>query len=320
MPNHLKVEPVWLIGTGNMARQYVKVLRDLEVGFRVIGNSQKSVDAFASDTGIEPFQGGLDAFLRQTADVPPFAINTVQSQHLSECTRSLLQHGVKRILSEKPAGRTQEELDLTAKAAKAQGAEVFVAYNRRFYAATMAARRIIEEDGGVTSMHFEFTELYRVISRQSGDVSKWFFGNASHVLDLAFFLGGLPDTMQCYAKGNIEGYTSNVIFSGAGVSQTGALFSYQANWLSPGRWSVEALTKKHRLIFRPMETLQIQQLGSFSIEPYPIDDDLDKAYKPGLYLQVKTFIDHPEDDRFLRIEAQAEHFRHYQTIYSGIHR
>ena len=70
-----------------------------------------------------------------------------------------------------------------------------------------------------------------------------------------------------------------------------ALFSYHANWEAPGRWSVEILTPKHRLYFKPMETLQIQEIGSVAVNPVQIDDTLDKEFKPGLYLQVKSFLD-----------------------------
>ena len=50
-------------------------------------------------------------------------------------------------------------------------------------------------------------------------------------------------------------------FSGAGISISGALFSYQANWQSAGRWSVEILTKKNRLILCPLEELKVQKRG-----------------------------------------------------------
>ena len=38
------------------------------------------------------------------------------------------------------------------------------------------------------------------------------------------------------------------LVAGAGVTENGALFSYHANWEAPGRWSVEIMTKKRRLM------------------------------------------------------------------------
>ena len=61
--------------------------------------------------------------------------------------------------------------------------------------------------------------------------------------------------------------------------------------MAPGRWSVELLTSKSRLILRPMESLQLQRHSSIEIRTYTLDDQLDKNYKPGLYLQVKAFLE-----------------------------
>jgi hypothetical protein len=137
------------------------------------------------------------------------------------------------------------------------------------------------------------------------------------VLDMAFHLGGTPTDMTCYHLDNQGKYTSTTSFAGAGISKTGALFAYQTNWLSPGRWAVEIQTARHRLVFRPMETLQVQELGSFTAQEYPLDDSLDKAYKPGIYLQVKTFVENPDDERFLSIAEQSEHMRIYRCIHDG---
>ena len=83
----------------------------------------------------------------------------------------------------------------------------------------------------------------------------------------------------------------SAIFCGAGVSEKGALFSYQANWGAPGRWSVEILTNKHRLIFKPIERLQIQNIGSIDTKFVDIEDEIDAKFKPGLYRQVCDFLD-----------------------------
>jgi hypothetical protein len=100
------------------------------------------------------------------------------------------------------------------------------------------------------------------------------------------------------------------IFAGAGVTDKGVLFSYQANWGAPGRWGVEVLTANYRLIFRPMESLQMMRKGSVKIESVEIDESLDKTFKPGLHEQVRRFIDgHTEG--FCTLAAQVEHWDYY---------
>lgn len=316
MPDNMIKKSAWLVGTGSIAREYVKVLQSLRVSVFAIGRSEAGTRKFTEDTGVDAVSGGLKRFLETKPELPSFVINAVQAEHGSECICDMLEYGVKKILAEKPTGMSYAEVKRNADTARKYDATVVVGYNRRFYASTLAAQEIIKADGGVTSFNFEFTELYRVVSQYMGDVSGWFFGNSTHVTDLAFALGGAPKEMTCYGKKNIDGYTSTVIFAGAGVSESNALFSYQANYLAPGRWSVEVLTSKHRLVFRPMEQLQIQELGSFQIESYEIDDTLDKRFKPGLYLQVKRFIENSLDSRFLTVEQQAVNMQWYEKIHS----
>ncbi|MDR1045034.1 MAG: hypothetical protein LBP33_07955, partial [Candidatus Adiutrix sp.] len=120
----------------------------------------------------------------------------------------------------------------------------------------------IKADGGVKSFNFEFTEWeHRVITANlpAKTLANWLLCNSSHVIDLAFHLGGRPETWQAFAARDCRwcpGYSNYV---GAGISESGAGFSYQANWMAPGRWGVEWLTDHRRLILRPLEQLHIQK-------------------------------------------------------------
>ena len=41
---------------------------------------------------------------------------------------------------------------------------------------------------------------------------------------------------------------------------------------------------------RPLEALQQQERGRADVEPIVIDDQLDRAYKPGLHRQTSAFL------------------------------
>ena len=97
-------------------------------------------------------------------------------------------------------------------------------------------------------------------------------------------------------------------FAGAGITEKGALINYQANWEAPGRWAVELLTAKHRIYLKPMEQLQLQDKGSVKIYPVEIDDCLDKDYKPGLYLETKSFLE-GSISRLCSLQNQMEHIK-----------
>ncbi|MEI7516085.1 MAG: gfo/Idh/MocA family oxidoreductase, partial [Betaproteobacteria bacterium] len=175
---------------------------------------------------------------------------------------------------------------------------------------------IIAEDGGITSFYFECTECAHVIGKlpkSAGVLENRYLANSTHVADLAFYLGGRPMQLCAFTAGLLDWHPVASVFSGAGVSNSGALFSYQANWESAGRWSVEVLTRQHRLILRPMEKLQIQKRGSVAVEFVDCDGSLDEQFKPGLYLQTKDFLNGTNKD-LCSIHYQSEMMDAYCKI------
>lgn len=310
---------IWLIGASSIACDYAKVLKAFEIDIVVIGRGKESAKIFFEESGIKPVIGGIEQFLKKKPQCPSHAIVAVSEESLQNVARVLIDYGVKNILLEKPGGYYVPDFDKTLQLARGNTANVLIGYNRRFYSSALKADEIIKEDGGILSFNFEFTEWAYKVKPDHRDKSifeNWFLGNSTHVIDTAFFLGGWPKEMTCFHKGGLEWHPSGSIYSGAGISESGALFSYQANWESPGRWVVEILTKKHRLYFKPMETLQLQEIGSVKVDFVEIDDHFDKEFKPGLYLQTKAFLE-GDYSRFCTIEQQKEHIGKVYNKMSG---
>lgn len=285
---------ILLVGSGPMAIEYAKIFKSLGITPVTVGRGKSSAEKFTAETGLPVSLGGIDAWLSDTSNqLPERAVVAVGEKWIGATAKALMGRGVRHLLLEKPGGHDADDIRSVCEKAKDTGAAVYVGYNRRFYASVEAAKKLIAEDGGVTSFNFEFTEWGHVISaieKEEGVKEQWFLSNSTHVMDLAFYLGGMPTEMSSYSVGGLDWHPIASVFSGAGRSGSGAIFSYQANWESPGRWGVEVLTRKHRLIFRPLEKLQIQKIGSVAIEMMEIDDSLDKDFKPGLYKQIEAFV------------------------------
>lgn len=285
---------IWLIGSGLMAIEYGKVLNALNCDYTVIGRGAENCGKFCEAVGQSAVPNGLEAFLESQPALPEAAIVAVGIENLAATTIALMHYGVKYILLEKPGVGYASEIDGLATTATNTGSRVLLAYNRRFYASTLAAKKMIEEDGGASSLHFEFTEWSHVISglkKHPAEHHNWFLGNSTHVTDLAFYLCGKPAELCSFVGGSLDWHPSSSVFAGAGRTDRGVLFSYNANWEAPGRWMVEVLTKKRRYIFRPIEKLQVQELGSVAVNPVEIDDAVDVEFKPGVYFQVRSFLE-----------------------------
>ena len=307
---------VWLVGAGNMALDYLKVLHALKYEITVIGRGEDSASKFETQVSHPVVRGGLEGFLESCPTIPHSAVVAVGVEALALTTMQLLKAGVRKILIEKPGALNLTEIENMQVEALAQGAEVVIAYNRRYYSSTLAAQQMIEEDGGVQSVNFEFTEWTHIIeglTKAPGVKEAWLIGNSTHVIDLAFHLGGKPVEIQAYTAGKLDWHPSSAVCAGAGRTDRGALFSYHANWAAPGRWSVEVMTAQRRLIFRPMETLQVMHRGSVATELVTTDDSLDCDFKPGLYEQTRRFLSDRTDGMCL-LSDQVHYWPLYEQI------
>lgn len=309
-----------LVGAGPMAVDYARVLIDIGTPFEVVCRTQSSADRFFRHTGHEVQTGGLESYLN-AGDAPKEAIVAVDVPDLSAVCLSLLKAGVQSILLEKPAGMSASEVQDVQNVAEAGGAWVVVAYNRRFYASTLSAKKQILADGGLRAIDFDFTEWPdRVLAAPTtADVKRrWVIANSSHVIDLAFHLAGNPMEWNSWVTGGLEWHHSGSRFVGAGITENDVPFSYRATWDAPGRWGITLWTASSRCILRPLETLQISQDG-ISDAVAEIDDELDTKFKPGLYRQVQAFLEH-DRETLCSLSDHVEMMRIYERIggYGGV--
>lgn len=108
---------------------------------------------------------------------------------------------------EKPGEFNSQEVTELSSFASENDSEVYQAYNRRFYASTRKAEEIMRQDGGLQSINYEFTEWssdIESVPHSAGVKEEWILANSSHVIDLAFYLGGIPRQMSSYVKGSLS--------------------------------------------------------------------------------------------------------------------
>jgi predicted dehydrogenase len=311
---------VLLVGSGFMAKEYLLVLSAMKKKVIVVGRGNEKIELLEQEFPEFTFySGGLDKYLKVHLTVPDFAINASSISQLGITTKQLILAGVKSILVEKPGDLLLKGLKEIEDLSQESNTQVFIAYNRRFYSSVQKLKQEVFNDGGIQSVHFEFTEWVHIIDQNKFDLevlNKWIVSNSSHVIDTVFFLIGNPKNMQniVMGQGLIPWHKSGSVFIGMGVSDQNIPFSYHANWCSAGRWSIEISTSKRRFYLKPMEKLAQQILGTVSVDDIKLDDTLDSNYKPGLFIQVQDFL-FGKKERLCTIEEQR---KNYEEIYMKI--
>lgn len=319
MKKHTKI---LIVGAGPMAIEYAKVLQAQKNDFITIGNTKTGANNFEKDIKTKVVLGGIENWLKNNSSID-FSlykvIVTVNEHLLGTIAKLLINAGFKDILLEKPGGLDIDDIKSVHSLAVEKKVNIYIAYNRRFFASTLKVKELIKADGGVTSFNFEFTEWGHIIKdlvKNKEILNEWLIQNSSHVVDLAFSVGGNPVDMKSFVSGGQSWHPKGTIFSGAGITDKGALFSYNANWDSAGRWWVEFLTKENRYIMKPMEQLFVQKRGSIALDKIELDDELDKNFKPGLYKQVEAYLNWP--DKLMNINDQVMMLPNYNKMLSGI--
>ena len=315
MSNNLRI---LLVGTGNMGLHYAKVLMSLGGNLTIVGRSEESVERFNDLTGLKAISRGIENFLNESKNkVFDRCIVAVGRENLATTAISLLKAGNASILVEKPGALYKDDIKELMKMANEKKAKVFIAYNRRFLQSVQYVKEAVASEGGVTSFNFDFTEWSHKIEpleKPTGVKEQWLLLNSTHVIDLAFFLGGEVSKLSCYSSGKLSWHPSGSIFYGAGKTTKNTLFCYQANWESAGRWSLELQTEESRYILSPLEEVKRMKRGSVKVETIEdINYQIDKDFKPGLFLQVEAFL-LDDESSLCRIDKQVSNLKWFELI------
>lgn len=319
MEGSMSGKNVLLVGTGGMGLEYHKALAHLGIKPVVVGNTRERAEKFAEKTGAKPLLGGvaanLDAFKKTPFDLCFIAVT---ESAIEGCLKAVSTLTVPKIIVEKPGASSPENLlRIHETITKRQPGRFFIAYNRRFYRSVDLIRKFSQEDGGIRSVFFDFTEVSdRVLSFKFPEerLKNWFFLNSTHIVDLAFDLIGWPKTLQAANLGAKSWHGSGDVFSGFGTSEKGIPFSYHSDWNSPGRWAVEVMTEKRRFILKPLEELQVQMRNQFKYEK--VEFEKPAGFKDGILEIVEAAIK-SDFSRFTGFEDQVKHLKVYETIRNG---
>jgi hypothetical protein len=302
-----------LIGAGFMAKEYIKVFKACSIETLAICRSESSAAALSKDFDVICKSGGLTTISADELSSIDFAVVASSICSLKEVTLNLLEKGVRKILLEKPGAISLAEIREMELAALACQANIRIAYNRRFYPTLSKALELIAEDGGLRSFHIEISEWSRSFNDWKKEpIEKSFLGltNSSHVIDMAFFSGGSPQTFSAFVNGQnqITWHPGGSLFHGAGVSERGIPFTYKGDWHGAGSWGLELESSERKILLCPLEKIFQRKKGTFSYEHIPFD--LPTGLKVGVREMIEDFVN---EDGF-KLPDLKEQRKMFETV------
>lgn len=245
-----------VVGYGYMGKEYVKALRFLGVrNIHVCSLAAEPLAELEGIPGVRILAGGYQC-LTDTATPNELGIVATPIADLIGAASQLLNQGFRKLLIEKPISLKSAEIQALVDTAESHGADIACAYNRVAYPSFHDALFQAQQDGGITSCHYTFTEFVRRIDLgkySMEELTRWGTANSLHVLSMAHGLIGLPGHWKGFRQGAMPWHPSGAVFVGSGISTQNIPFSYHADWGSTGRWSVELHTAKSSYQLCPLE-------------------------------------------------------------------
>lgn len=248
-----------IVGFGNMGRQYFKALKSLGVKkIRVCSRSENPLKEISDNPGVTTLCGGFSKW-NLKAQLAELAIIAVPIADIIPATLHLREWGFKKFLIEKPIALYSQEVQSLTQRFEKDSVDAVCAFNRVAYPSLLKARSLVQREGGITSCTYTFTEFIK--GMHEGDYpdevkKRWGLANSLHVMSMAHALIGWPKEWRCYQGGaTVTWHPTGTVFVGSGISERNIPFSYQADWGSTGRWSVEIHTGVSSYRFCPLEKL-----------------------------------------------------------------
>lgn len=310
------MKKIAIIGAGQMAEEYIKVLKDLNIETICVSRSESSSTKIKQKYEVNVFSGGVENNYDVLSKIDK-AIVAVDLLSLKDVAIKLAEFGVKDILLEKPGSLTAQGINELCNIQKLYKNNIYIAYNRRFFQSVKKLKELILKEGGLTSVSFSFTEWSDQISELEYDEfikNKWLICNSSHVIDLFIFLAGKPKKISTITSGSLDWHPSGSMFTGHGFTENNTMFSYHSDWESSGRWGLQANTKQNKYFLEPLEQLTRMKKNSINLEAVELETrSIDKQFKPGIYHQTKDFIDE-NPSSLCSLEDHLDHMHIYEQI------
>ena len=246
---NLKSKSVLIVGFGYMGQEYYKGLVEMgikDVSVISLSNIEKEKNIVIGTYEKISKYGKKD-----------LVILALPTKLLVPAAKIAIKHGQKNILIEKPGALNQKELE---KIKKSKNVHIKIAYNRLFYPNLHKLKKLIQQDGGITSCNFSFTEWIHKLELKKYDsevLEKWGIQNSLHVISMAIDLIGMPKKISTNRKGSLKWHSKGNIFVGNGISENNIPFTFNADWGSGGRWGIDIITKNNWYRLSPLETLQV---------------------------------------------------------------
>ena len=274
-----------IIGAGNMANEYLKVLSNYN-NLDLVGIFSRTFSKAENLKNIykikKNFTSIIDLFEQTKPDI---VIVTVPGDHMYRTCEQLIEFPC-LIFIEKPPGINFKEYKKLLSLSQSKKQNIYVGMNRRYFSSTLNLIRRIEKIKEPRSIQI-YDQQDTITAKKKGKskklLSNWMYANSIHLVDYISFLSRGKIKKIIFTLKNKNEINCSLNFS------SGDTVNYISRWNKPGPWQVKVSTKKFYFEMSPLEILRIK--SEFNRKNIYLDmSKEDKKFKTGLKLQVEDLV------------------------------
>jgi predicted dehydrogenase len=273
---------VGIVGSGYMAREYCKVIRN-HPAFRLVGitsRTEENSQILSKEFGLT-FSPKSVSELSEIAK-PDLIVVAVSESATAEVVKNLMDSSAV-LLVEKPFGLSVQEARQLNDWTNNRKEPTYVAFNRRFYDSTMKLVSGLNQSVGNRFILLQDQHDTLAATRNGFDkitVDNWMFANAIHTVDLIRHLARGEAHVERISRTPL-GDNSFVLDASLGFT-AGDQARYVSIWNAPGPWVLNVYTETNRWLLAPLEELDLQTGESRKTSPLVRPSNQDEL-KPGLW-------------------------------------
>ena len=275
-----------LIGCGYMAFEYSKVLNELRVPYSIFvrninSNNLKKYEFREKIICLSKLNKlNLESY---THAIIATSVNSLKNNTIEIAKK------IKFILVEKPLVLSVKELNILCK--KTKNSQIFIAFNRRFYSNVILLKKVLKTKKIIHS-ELEFNERVSIVKNTLHEkkiLNNWVQANASHVIDLYFYITNFEIKNFKIYKKFIPGtpIQKSIWF----IKEKNKNNFIHANWSKDGSWKLKFYTKDGYIyLLDPLETLIINEDKNIKVNSIK-----HSKLKYGLKEQVLSFLNNKKN-------------------------
>ncbi|MFA7677420.1 MAG: Gfo/Idh/MocA family oxidoreductase [Candidatus Omnitrophota bacterium] len=284
----MKKVKLGIVGAGNIARQHLEVINDIDFMQveAVASRTRAKAEQLAADYKIKNCFDTLEEMLK-AGSLDGLMILVSPEEMFSVVSRAIT-YGLPLFIEKPPALSLKKVAELVGLADRYLS-KTMVGFNRRFYSVFHKGLEAIKAQGPLLAVSVTGHErMWRIRSGKKHSeqtMSNWIIANSTHTIDLLRFFGGdvsnLSSINHSYREKNGDQFSAIMELS------CGAIGQYNSFWYSPGGWGATLYGDGLTVEFQPLEKGKITDKDFKVTEINPDEEDL--KHKPGFYKQMKAF-------------------------------